>query len=496
MNAHSANDKGKPYHGRGCPLMGRRRFLVAGGAGLALSSGLFQWSARQVLGAPRLPGDGEEKPRILVGFARPDIERFFAAPGAGYPLAENQELYTQILARAAEDLGVVLDIERAPLGDEQAADALLARKGDAADGALLVHMASRHNPAISHFLANRPEGLPTIVYGPQGTRGWMIESAPHCFIGVTDKVEWLATALRTLKARWQMAHTRLAVIRGDAEREERLEPLGSVLHHLPLETLREFMYAAEGAEEVREIAARCIENAQAVVEPSEEDILKAARNYVANRLLMEATGVHAVTTDCLGLVREDGSLVQCLAFCLLLDEGSCGGCEADVYPALTCLLSSYLLDRPGFMANPSLHTVTNEYVGFHCQVPTRMAGFREPPHPYRIRPHHETQQGVTLQIDFREDQPATLWRFLAPGALGLDTGTIRRSVHPEHHEDGIGGCQNGYALAVDGVDDVRSVNILTHPVLSYGNHLQTIRAWCEVAEITMQSLLKRQDPPA
>ena len=63
----------------------------------------------------------------------------------------------------------------------------LGQKGDGADGALLVHTASRQNPAITHFLANRPQGLPTIVYGPQGTRGWMIEgdaatcmqSVPH-----------------------------------------------------------------------------------------------------------------------------------------------------------------------------------------------------------------------------------------------------------------------------------------------------------------------------
>lgn len=477
-----------------CPLLGRRQFLAdagkVGGAVFAFKTGLFQWSARKVLGAPMVPGGGQKKPRVIVGFARPDIERFFVAPGAGYPLAENQRLYTNLLTEAAKDLGIVLDIEHAPLENAETVDTFLKQKVDRAHGALLVHMGTRRNPEIRRFLDTRPNELPTIVYGPQGTRTWMIDSAPRCFIGTTDNVHWLATALRTLKAQWQMANTRLAVIEGTQDRQETLDPLGVVIHRMPLEWLRQAMRDAEGSEEAREIAALCIERAREIVEPSEEDILKAARNYVANRRLMEETGVHAVTTDCLGLVREgDGSLVQCLAYCLLLDEGTCGACEKDIYPALALMLSSYLLGRPGFMSNPGIHTVTNKYYQYHCQVPTRMDGFDKPPHPYRIRPHHETQQGVTLQIDFRENQPATLLRFLSSGTLGVDTGVIRRSMRPEHHEDGIGGCQNGFTMTVDGVDDVRHVNILTHPVMVYGTHRQALRAWCEVAGITLQRLL-------
>jgi len=460
---------------------------LAGGAALAWNGRLFGQAAGRVLGKPLLPGDGDEKPRIMVGFARPEFERYHLAPGAGFPLTPNQKLFTGIIEKAAKELGVTLDVEHAPLKDNEAMDAFLAERGADADGALLTHMGrDQRRAALSHFLNSRPQGLPTIVYGPQGTRAWLIEEAPESFVGVTDNPEWLATALRILKARWQMANTRLAVITGDEEREERLEPLGTVVHHMPLRWLRDAMREAEGTEEAREIAAHYMEHARAVVEPSERDILSASRNYVANRRLMEATGAHAVTTNCLGLVREgDGSLVQCLAFCQLLDEGTCGGCEADVFPALTCLLSSYLLARPGFMANPSIHTATNEYVGFHCQVPTRMAGFAEPPHRYKIRPHHETQQGVTLQIDFAENQPATLWRFLSADSLRVGTGTILRNVRPEHHEDGIGGCQNGYAMAVDGVDDVRVMARYTHPVLTYGKHRETIAAWCRLAGVDM-----------
>ena len=488
----STNQHGPPTSSRnGCSPMRRRDFLAGlGGSALAINLGLLRWSTGQVLGAPKLPGNGQDMPRIVVGFARPDIERFYVAPGAGYPLAENQKLYTGILTRAADALGVALDIEHAPLGTIEAVNSFMEHKASKAHAALLVHMATRDHAEIRHFLDKRPAGLPTIVYGPQGTRAWLIEGGPHCFVGVTENVDWLATALRTLKARWQMAHTRLAVLRGSEEREERLEPLGSVVHRMPLAWLREAMEDAKGSNEAKEIAALYMQNAQAVVEPTQAEIIHAVQNYIANRRLMEKTNAHAVTTDCLGLVREgDGSSVQCLAYCMMLDEGTCGGCEADIFPALTCLLSSYLLGRPGFMANASLHTVTNEYVGFHCQVPTRMDGFDQPPHPYKIRPHHETQKGVTLQIDFRENQPATLWRFVSAGALGVDTGVLRRSVRPEHHEDGVGGCQNGYAMAVEGVDDILRIKRHTHPVMTYGNHRNAIRAWCQVAGLEMDGLL-------
>ncbi len=486
MNRRCDGEKSISSKAAGCPL-GRRQFLTrlgaAGCAAMALNSGLFRQSARAVMGAPKLPGDGAEKPRLMVGFARPDIERFYMAPGAGYPLAENQQLYTDIIEDAAADLDVTLDIEHAPLKDNDAVDAFLQEKGDA-DGALIVHMATRQNPEISHFLDTRPEGMPVVVYSPQGTRGWMIDGGPNCFVGATDQVDWLATATRMLKAHWQMAHTRFADFHGDEEREERLEPLGTVVHRMPMDWLMDAMRAAEDSEEAQEIAARFMEDAVEIVEPTENDILKAARNYVGLRRLMEETDSHAVTTDCLGLVREgDGSYVQCLAYCQLLDEGAPGVCERDIHPGLTLLLSGYLLDRPGFMANPSIHTATNEYAGFHCQVPTRMDGFTEPPHPYKIRPHHETQQGVTLQIDFKEDQPATLWRFIGDDTLRLGSGTIIRSMRPDHHEDGIGGCQNGYTMAVDGVDDVRVMAQYSHPVLTYGRHVETVAAWCELAGI-------------
>ncbi len=489
MNKDGNSNNSEKQQPVGCPL-GRRQFLarlgMAGGAAMAVHAGLFQWSTRVVMGMPKVPGDTGEKPRIMVGFARPDFERYHLWPGAGFPLDENQQLFTNIIEKAADELGVTVLVEKEPLKDNAAMDAFLEKWGSEADGAIITQMGrEERRAAVGHFLdARTGENLPTIVYGPQGTRTWRIEERPESFIGTTDNPQWLETAVRMLKARWQMSNTRLAVIRGDEDREERLEPLGTTLHYMPLQWLRDAMHAAEGSDEAREIAARYIENAVDIVEPNETDIQHASRNYVANRMLMEETGIHAMTTDCLGLVREgDGSLVQCLAFCQLLDEGTCGGCEADVQPALTCLLSSYLLNKPGFMSNPVIHTATNEYIGTHCQTPTRMNGFDQPAHPFRIRPHHETQQGVTLQVDYAENQPATLWRFIADDTLRVGTGAITRNARPEHHEDGIGGCQNGYAMTVDGVEDVRLMAQYSHPVMTYGKHAVTIGAWCQLAGI-------------
>lgn len=253
--------------GSGCPMhcsnheherLGRRGFLsrvgTAGGAALAMQMGLFNWSARQVMAAPMIPGNGDLKPRILVGFSRPDRDKYWMGwPGAAYDIAASQARYTEILTAAAKRLNVDMAIEHEPLTDAEAVDAFMAAKGakDAAGALLTVMSLNEGWPAVDHFLEERDEGLPTIVFAPQGVQftPWLDRrrDIPNCFVGSTYDIEWLDAAMQTLKARWQMQQTRFAVIRGDEEREEKLEPVGTVLHHMPLRWFVDAYRATEGA---------------------------------------------------------------------------------------------------------------------------------------------------------------------------------------------------------------------------------------------------------
>ncbi len=62
------------------------------------------------------------------------------------------------------------------------------------------------------------------------------------------------------------------------------------------------------------------------------------------------------------------------------------------------MLTSYLLDRPGFMNDPVPETVHNTLIAAHCMSGTRIAGFDQPPAPYVLRSHSESNIGVAMQV--------------------------------------------------------------------------------------------------
>ena len=496
-----------PVQLRRAGTLGRRGFLsrvgLAGGAilGLGLDKPLLASSAQEVLGAPRLPGQEGPKALIRVGFCRAAPGRLLETgwPGMAYDAPANQALYVETLQRAASQLGVTLDVQHTHISDDQTADAFLDESFQKqADGILLINMDGHvyGMQAVHRILDRRGErDLSVLVFVPHGTLHCnpdvfkRFREAPYCFVAATSQIGWLADGLRMLNARWQMAHTRLAVVRGDKEDEVTLKPLGTVLRFVPIRHYVELYEATEGSEEAVAIARSYAATAKNRVEPSEEDLLWAARAYVAVRRLLQETGCHGVTMDCFPHVskrRPPWIFPPCLAFMQLLDHGSVGGCEADIFPAVTQALSSYLLGRPGFLHNPIYDTVRNLYAGAHCTSPTRMAGFQEDPEPYILRSHHEADYGAVPQVLFRENQPATLWRFLSPDRLMIATGTILRNVDTQRG-NGVGGCRTAFEMAMDDVADVRDIRG-HHKILTYGRHLSTIRAWAQLAGVTVEHI--------
>jgi hypothetical protein len=509
--SHDVNDTS---HSRGCCSMpGRRQFIArlglagggaiafnAAGSALAIDKGdnkpsmdrrLFGWSAGKVMPAPLLPGDTGDKPLIRVAFSRTRDEYYMGWPGAAYDTRASQALYTETLERAAARLGVVLDIEHEPLRDNQHSAGFLQKTSAVnADGALLVVMNLNDGwPMIQHFVDGRGN-LPVVIFSPMGTQFTPhlqpFRQTPNCFLGSTEDVEWLGSALQMLKVVWQMDKTRIAAIHPTEERTEKLEPVGTTLVHMPLERFSDAWDATAGSAEAEAIARQYIENATDVVEPSGEEILEAARTYVANRRLMEETDCHAVTMDCLGLVTIKRTPPPCMAYLQLLNERTCGCCERDINAALSLMLSSYLFDKPAFLHNPTPNTVRNNYGGAHCTAPTLMDGFDKPGVPYLLRNHHESDWGVAPQVLLRENQPVTVMKFISPGRLMAATGTILYNIDTRPG-DGKGGCRTSFQMAMDDVSDVRDIRG-HHNVLVYGKYLHELRAWGQLAGVNTEHL--------
>jgi hypothetical protein len=489
--------------GRGCCSMpGRRKFIerlgLAGGSVMALGAAssayaigsnerkynmdrnLFGLSTGKVMPAASLPGDAGDKPLIRIGFSRAKDEYYMGWPGAAYNTKNSQALYTETLEKSASKLGVALEIEHEPLRDNDHSERFLKKAlTHKTDGVLLIVMNLNDGwPMVRHFADGRGN-LPVVIFSPLGTQFTPFlqpyREMSNCFLGSTEDIGWLDSALRMLKVVWQMDNTRIACIRSTDDRTEKLPPVGTTLVHMPLARFAEAYDATVGSAEAEEIARLYLEYASGIVEPSRQEVIDAACTYVANRRLMEETGCHAVTMDCLGLVTNKRTPPPCMAYLQLLNEGTCGCCEGDITGALSLMLSSYLFGKPAFLHNPTPNTVRNNYGGAHCTAPTLMDGFDGPSSAYLLRNHHESDWGVAPQVLLRENQPATVMKFIAPDRLMAATGTILYNIDTKP-DDGIGGCRTSFQMAMDDVADVRDIRG-HHNVLVYGKYLNELRAW-------------------
>jgi L-fucose isomerase-like protein len=227
--------------------------------------------------------------------------------------------------------------------------------------------------------------------------------------------------------------------------------------------------------------------ANKIVEPTQRDLLNAARSYITAKRLLRDEGANALTTDCLGMV---GAKVvptpPCMAASLFQDRGVTYGCEADVFAAMSLLLTSYLFDKPGFINDPVPDTEKNVLVAAHCTCGTRLNGFANPREPYILRSHSESNLGVAMQVLWREGQPVTLVRFQDPNALIVDTGTVVGNVSTPP----AGGCRTSVEIKMDRVEDARDVSGF-HQVVFYGDHRRDVEAFCQMYGIRVTNSPER-----
>jgi hypothetical protein len=164
---------------------------------------------------------------------------------------------------------------------------------------------------------------------------------------------------------------------------------------IPFEEINK-QYAGVSKDESGRLASEWIHQAEKVVEPTEEEIIKSAAMAIAMRKLMDDHEAQAVTINCLGGIYS-GQMVEaypCLGFMKLDDEGLVGACEADQRSTMTKLVMTYLVSRPGFISDPVIDTAKNQIIYSHCVAPTRVYGYYGPVNPFHIRSHSEDRRGA------------------------------------------------------------------------------------------------------
>ena len=277
-------------------------------------------------------------------------------------------------------------------------------------------------------------------------------------------------AVRLFEVMRRLREARILVVadRRSAGDAERVQPFGTTLARIGSERLREY-YDKVDAKEAQHCQEGWMRDAQKIVEPDGDEILRSARMYLALKAAMEEAQADAVTVDCLGLYYSDKlPAYPCLGFFQLNNEGSTGVCEADVNSTLCQLLFRYLTGRPGYVSDPVIDTAANQIIYAHCVATNRVFGPDGPANPFIIRSHAEDGKGASVQSLMPLGETVTSIKVNPrEKAFSIHNAGTVANVHDDK------GCRTKLAAELDAravMDNYRFDLFSWHRVTCYGDH--------------------------
>ncbi len=188
-----------------------------------------------------------------------------------------------------------------------------------------------------------------------------------------------------------------------------------------------------------------------IIEPDREQLVNAARVYLALRELCEREDANGITVNC-GRFTEERPVVPCMAFNRLIDQGVMCACEGDITAMLASLLLHAISQKAVTMGNFGSRKGTfkareGEVTIEHDLIPLSLASSR-----FTVRDYHGRKFGVTAYADIEPGQPMTLLNMdKSLRAISVIEGRIKGT------EDGIH-CREIVHMTVDGdVEDVPKV---------------------------------------
>lgn len=255
------------------------------------------------------------------------------------------------------------------------------------------------------------------------------------------------------------------LIDSDVERFSLEYKYGITVVDISMDRLIKEINAADENESLK-IAEACTEKAKATVEPSHEDMLKAAKTYLAIKKICEEDHLTAMTIRCFDIVKTCGT-TSCLALALLNDEGIVAGCEGDMQSLVTMILAQRLCGEKAFMVNPSLLRDDCSMLA-HCTLPLSMC------ETFTLRSHFESSIGVAIQGDL----PCADYTLLKWGGDELNRFfvTEMQSVPIDYNEHF---CRTQILLNANLKSYLLRHSIGNHQVIIKGRHADEIRKFMQ-----------------
>ena len=233
------------------------------------------------------------------------------------------------------------------------------------------------------------------------------------------------------------------------------------------------------------VAKRWLDEAQGMVEPTRQDVVKAARaSLTLDQLLAENRACGLCVGTCMGWLSRG---FPCLGFSRLNDRGIPAACDGDMDCLLTMLIFQHALNRAGFLGNAAgVDTARSAFHLSHCSAPLRMEGPAGPKAPYLLRRHAEVRGGAVTEVHYRIGQEITFTKLVHLDSLlvftgkiievpkvpkGLERGCRTELVAEVKDADRLLANWGGGALGKSAKDYYASL----HRVAYYGDHTRSIR---------------------
>ncbi|HEX8985847.1 MAG TPA: hypothetical protein VF767_10455 [Bryobacteraceae bacterium] len=336
------------------------------------------------------PALSREKAKVRLVFSHPaaGVEGW---PNVGYDFEARKAELTARLRSACPSI----EFLPAPVGRTEDDTARILAADSEVDGYVLYLLGLPSSPVGALPASGRPVVVVNDLYG--GGIGTM--HGPRVALVSSSNFDDAAQAVRSFEYLKRLRSSSLLDVVHGAPREAKAieDTFGTKVRTLSAEELNAAYQKADPAE-ARKCAAEWIRTAEKVMEPSEEEIGKSGRMYLAMRNLLGERGAQGIAVDCLTLFYA-GQMpaYPCMGFFQLNNDGLVGACEADLQSTISMLAITYATGRPGYISDPVIDTAKNQIVYAHCVAPTRVFGPHGPANPFHIRSHSEDRKGACVR---------------------------------------------------------------------------------------------------
>jgi len=415
-------------------------------------------------------------------------EGYWSWPGSSFDAEGHHKSYMARIQAIERELGMRIEMDGAPLDSEAGVSGFItAVKQSRPDGLLLIPFKKSHWAHVTRIIEEVE--TPAVVLATLGVLlvdhiNQLHRKSGVYLISAMDDLDAVRDGMKMIRTiRW-MRDARLLNLFGSEVKETILPHLGTQVRDVPLEEFYEEFRKTEATAPVRQLARSYMDNAREAVEPTDADVVDAARAYFALKQILAREKGDALMMDCLpGLRHPRRHVPPCMGFMSLRDEGIPAGCQADLNPTLTMMLVQQLFDRPGFQQNAAMNTETNLYFGAHCTSPSKMNGVDAAPERYILRTHAEAGWGCVPQVLFAPGQEVTMAQYFSgedPRML-IYSGRVVR-CHPK----AAGGCRTNVEIKINEVEDACETKGM-HQIIFYGDHARQLRAFCQLYGIEVIS---------